>query len=185
MTKDQTPQNREDGAPRAGVPRRTVLRGAAWSMPVVAVAAATPARAASGDGNVIVTSSCYGITILGVGASFPQFHITAVGQPVLAGSTFLLSGTGLAGLTFGSATGLFDVQLVGGNQAIVTVGSDIPAGSSSTLQVTGIGGAFLARTYTLSVDTILGNANVITTDDSASQRLSGVSVLGVLVGRCS
>lgn len=154
-------------------------------MPIVAAAAAMPARAASGDGNVIVTSSCYGITILGVGASFPQFHITAVGETIKAGSTFLLSGTGLANLTFGSATGLFDVQLAGGNQAMVTVRSDIPAGSTSTLQVTGIAGAFLARTYTLAVDTVVGNANVITSDDSASQRLSGVSVLGVLVGRCS
>ncbi|UJP11414.1 hypothetical protein L2X99_07865 [Microbacterium sp. KUDC0406] len=33
----------------AGPSRRTVLAGAAWSVPVVAVAIATPARAASGD----------------------------------------------------------------------------------------------------------------------------------------
>jgi hypothetical protein len=38
--------------PNSGIARRTVLKSAAWSVPVVAVAAAVPARAASGDVNV-------------------------------------------------------------------------------------------------------------------------------------
>jgi hypothetical protein len=35
--------------PKSGLSRRTVLKGAAWSVPVVAVATAVPAYAASGD----------------------------------------------------------------------------------------------------------------------------------------
>lgn len=35
---------------KTGVTRRTVMKGAVWSVPVVAVAAAVPARAASGEG---------------------------------------------------------------------------------------------------------------------------------------
>ncbi|MFE6994438.1 hypothetical protein ACFVAE_00605 [Microbacterium sp. NPDC057659] len=38
--------------PKSGVSRRTVLKGAAWSVPVVAVTTAVPAQAASGDVNV-------------------------------------------------------------------------------------------------------------------------------------
>ncbi|MFD6700963.1 MULTISPECIES: hypothetical protein [unclassified Microbacterium] len=173
-------------AARTGIiRRRTVIKGAAWSIPVIAAAVAAPARAASGQGNVVVTSSCWGLTILGIGASFPEFHIAAVGETISAGSTFILQGTGLANLVFGGTMGLFDIHLVDGNQAVVTLRRDIPAGTSLTLQVTGVAGAFIARTYSLTVGTVIGNANVIHTDDSASQRLSGVSVLGVLVGRCS
>lgn len=43
---------------RSGVPRRTVLAGAAWSVPIVAVALATPAAAASAaaEGRFVIES---------------------------------------------------------------------------------------------------------------------------------
>ena len=58
---------------KSGVTRRTVVKGAAWSVPVIALAVGTPARAASGDvgqvwiehveGGTWVNPDYYGINI--------------------------------------------------------------------------------------------------------------------------
>ncbi|MCW2847270.1 MAG: hypothetical protein JWR90_1244 [Marmoricola sp.] len=42
-----------------GLSRRTVMRGAAWSVPVISLAAVAPAYAASGDGDLLLDSSTY------------------------------------------------------------------------------------------------------------------------------
>jgi len=170
-----------------GHTRRTVIKSAAWSIPAIAVATAVPLAAASvppAQQNVIVTSSCYGINILGIGQSFPQFTITAVGAPIQAGSTFLLTGTGIANLTFGDTNGLGVLNILSSDSAIFTLNQAIPAGSSATLQVTGFASAQVLRSYTMSVGTIIGNANTNHADDAASQTLLGVSLFGILVGYC-
>lgn len=49
-----------------GLSRRRVVKGAAWSLPVIAATVAVPAHAASGKANIAVTSSCFaGTTALG------------------------------------------------------------------------------------------------------------------------
>lgn len=99
--------------PESGLKRRTVVNAAAWSVPVIAAAAATPAASASvpvEDENVSISSSCYGINILGFGQSFPQFHITAQGAAIEAGSTFLLRGGGLGNLTFGGFNDFLEIK---------------------------------------------------------------------------
>lgn len=51
---------------RNGLSRRRVVKGAAWSLPVIAATVAAPAHAASGKANIAVTSSCFaGTTALG------------------------------------------------------------------------------------------------------------------------
>ncbi|MFJ3958387.1 hypothetical protein [Arthrobacter sp. NPDC090010] len=169
------------------ITRRTVTRGAAWSLPVIAATMAAPAAVASvppAQQNVIITAGCYGINILGVGQSFPEFTITAVGAPILAGSTFNIQGTGLGNLTFGNANGAGFLNIINGTTAQFTLSQDIPAGSSITLRVTGLLSAQVLRTYTMSVGNVLGNANSIHSDDSAGTTLLGVSVFGILVGYC-
>lgn len=171
---------------RQGVTRRTVTRTAAWSVPVVLAVAAAPMAAASPNTeNVSITSSCYGLNILGFGMSFPQFHFTAVNAPIDVGSTFLLTGSGLANLTIGGLTGIFDFKLLSSGSAVLTVRSTISAGSTATIQVTGLASAQVLTTYTVSVQNIIGNANTTSTDDSAMQSLTGMSVFGILLGRCS
>lgn len=170
-----------------GPSRRNVLKGAAWSVPVIAAAAATPLASASvppAQQNVIVTASCYGINILGIGQSFPQFTITAVGAPIQAGSTFQLTGTGIANLTFGGISGLGVLNFLNANTAVFTLSQAIPAGGSITLQVTGFASAQALRSYTMSTGNIIGNANSNHGDDAASQTLLGVSLFGILVGYC-
>ncbi|WP_265445216.1 hypothetical protein [Flexivirga meconopsidis] len=165
--------------------RRTVAKGAAWTVPVVATALAAPAASASTAGqDVVVSSSCYGLTILGVGASFPQFTITAVGAPIEAGSTFTLTGSGLANLTLGGPTGFFDFKLLNGGAMQITLNQTIPAGGSQTVRVTGIISKQVLKTYTLSATNIIGNANSVKSNDTASANLTGVSVLGLIVGYC-
>ncbi|MDR6868000.1 hypothetical protein J2Y69_002608 [Microbacterium resistens] len=171
----------------SGPSRRSVLKTAAWSVPVIAAASAMPLAAASvpaDQQNVRVSSSCYGINILGIGQSFPQFTIAAVGSTVRAGSTFNITGTGIGNLTFGDSNGLGFFNFLNGNTVQFTLTRDIPAGSSATVQVTGFASAQALRTYTMSVGTIIGNANTNKADDAAGQTLLGVSLFGVLIGYC-
>lgn len=102
MLEDSTPTSSRQGAePQGrGVPRRTVVVGAAWAIPVVAVAVATPLAAAStteptlqfamaaytvsGCGtldNVVVTATTNGTT--------PPPAGTAVSIALPAGYTFV------------------------------------------------------------------------------------------------
>lgn len=61
---------------KAGLSRRTVLKGAAWSVPVVAAAVAVPMAAASHEGhnlgNLLVSSS----DISSINATFGSFELT-------------------------------------------------------------------------------------------------------------
>ncbi|MCW2848765.1 MAG: hypothetical protein JWR90_2739 [Marmoricola sp.] len=50
---------RPEPAPPSPPSRRTLIRAAAWSVPLISLAAAAPAYAASGDGTVGETSELY------------------------------------------------------------------------------------------------------------------------------
>ncbi len=166
--------------------RRTVTRSAAWSVPIIAAVVAAPAASASVivPQDVIVSASCYGLNILGFGFSFPQFTIEAQNVDILPGSTFTITGSGVGNLTFGGYAGL-NFNFVGTNSALVTTTEVIPAGTSTTVQVTGLASFQALAQYTLSVTSIIGNRNNIPTNDSASANLSGFSFLGVLGGLCT
>jgi len=63
---------------RTAMGRRTVMRGAAWSVPVIAFAAASPARAASGDECPCFTPTTFGpvVTISGTNITGGQGRLT-------------------------------------------------------------------------------------------------------------
>lgn len=182
-------ENRRPIARATGVKRRTIVKGAAWALPVIAATTATPLVAASVKPavaqNVRITASCWGPNILGVGASYPQFRIDAVGAPVLAGSTFNLVSTGLAGVSIGGGNGLVGVDLINNNNATITLKQTIPAGGSTNIRVTGVVDVTLGRTFTLSTQTIFGNENQDHQDDSDWTTMTGATILGVLVGVCN
>lgn len=187
MSNSTTPGDVRTTDPAPGFERRTVLKGAAWSVPVVALAVAAPIAAASvpaAQQDVIVTSSCYGLSILGVGISYPEFRILAVGAPILAGSTFLITGVGIGNLTIGDTSGLGVLNLLNPSTVRYTLTSDIPAGGAAVVRVTGLASVQALRTYTMTAQTILGNANAAPGNDSASQTLVGGSLFGLNVGYC-
>lgn len=144
-----------------GVSRRTLVKGAAWSLPVIAVAAATPLASASVAWNATVTADCSGDydisvltgivgaglvgvvqTALGVLGLEPnatrEFTVTATTGDIPAGTQYLLTDPN-ALLT---VEGLEDV--IGAGVAgvistaegfILTLANPIPQGSSFTVDV--------------------------------------------------
>lgn len=75
-----------DVAPQPGKPsRRTVLVGAAWSVPVIAAAAAAPQVAASGDpkGSLRINTS----SMWGGGGQSPQGNFTIISSSEIGGDT--------------------------------------------------------------------------------------------------
>lgn len=169
------------------VSRRTIAKGAAWSVPVVAVAAAAPAASAStATADVVVTHTCVSQNILGTGlVSRPQFNISAVDQPVAAGSTYALSGTGLANISLAAVGGsLVSVSVLSGTSATVTVNQAIPAGGTVSFQVVGIATVAALTTFTLALLSETGNDNTNKGNDAASGQYLGVAALGYLIGAC-
>lgn len=83
----------------ADVKRRALIKGAAWSVPVIAVAVAAPAHAASGDvvENVQVEGRCGGIGVAGQG-----FAIDSGGSTIPAASTITITRSGPVSLGLGS-----------------------------------------------------------------------------------
>lgn len=70
---------------RSGLSRRTVLSAAAWSVPVVAAAAAVPMHAASGAGAAIDTD--------GLVLAFPDANVSGSSELALSGQIVLSSPT--------------------------------------------------------------------------------------------
>lgn len=71
----------------AGIPRRAVVKGAAWSVPVVAASVAAPAFAASTD------CACFVPDTLGSGANFSVNQISGGAGVVVYNSGFGIDGT--------------------------------------------------------------------------------------------
>ncbi|NNG39260.1 hypothetical protein HJ588_08230 [Flexivirga sp. ID2601S] len=93
------------------VSRRTVAKGAAWTVPVVSLGVAGPAAAASppATGDVQVSSACGGISIGPIGGvyTFPAYKITVTGSDLMPGSTFavnLHAFGGVVGVVSGTPT---------------------------------------------------------------------------------
>lgn len=140
-----------------GVSRRTLVKGAAWSLPVIAVAAATPLAAASTAENfdVAVTPSCvgnYDLTgLLGLIEAVPgvgdaagatvQGLLSAIGLEPFQSRGYTITaaeGTIPAGTQFTLTTepGLIDLSLLAGaiNASVLGVVS-VNGSSSATLEL--------------------------------------------------
>ncbi|MGF3055965.1 hypothetical protein [Microbacterium sp. YY-01] len=123
----------------AGLDRRTVLRGAAWSAPVIAAAVAMPLAAASDNqANITIDSGC--LQVFG-GSVLPGFTVRNNGTDAYSGTitiveTIDLSSIGLsaarsllwAGIGLGSLGGILE-----GHDRGVTVGRWQGSGGSGWL----------------------------------------------------
>lgn len=112
-----TPEH-DDALTGAGISRRTIVKGAAWSLPVLAVAVATPAHAAS-------VNPLAGVDVQVTGACENDYDLGVLTALVGAGLVGLVQTTILAplGLTSG-ASRTFTITAAEG---------DIPAGTTFAL----------------------------------------------------
>lgn len=137
-----------DGAARGSArptsfPRRTILAGAAWSVPAIALATAVPAYAASNDTNLAFDKASYNTTSCGAisgayvsatASSQPQTGV-AVTVTVADGYTFADGSTSSTGTTDGS--GRYTVPDIyvpdrgGSGSAVATSGSSSNTASAS------------------------------------------------------
>ncbi len=130
----------------SGFSRRTIVKGAAWSVPVIAAAVATPLAAASGDaGDFQLDGTCGALGLLGVG-----FDLTAGAVDLPTGTTVTVTTSGIANLGLLTATGgLADVTLLGATGNVITLTAPLPAGTTLSLRTTislGIGSTLTGTT---------------------------------------
>lgn len=146
-----------------GISRRTIVKGAAWSIPVMAAAVAAPAAVATGGPgwDVTVSAACSGqyslrllqnqvgtalvavaeglLNALGLSRATREFTITATEGTVPAGTTFSLAyPDGLIDLTLLQGlieTNALTVVTINNSQATFTLDSDLTQGQSITLDL--------------------------------------------------
>lgn len=132
--------------------RRTVVKGAAWAAPAIALAIAAPAASAStvDIGAFTLNGTCGILGTLG-----PGFTLTAGSAPIPAGTTISITGSGVANIGVFSVTGgTATVSVLSGTSRLVTLTADLPAGQTMELRTTlSISVAFtLSGTVTLPTD---------------------------------
>jgi len=119
-----------------GISRRTIVKGAAWSVPVIAAAVATPLAAASGDievGAFALNGTCGVLGVVG-----PGFTLTAgPTTPLPVGTTVTVTGTGVANIGVFSVTGgTANVNVLSGTSRQITLTSALPAGATIDFRTT-------------------------------------------------
>jgi hypothetical protein len=118
----------------SGIDRRVVLRGVAWSLPVIALAAATPARAASVSdvGAFALGGSCGTIGILG-----PGFTLTAASAPLPVGTILIITGAGVSNIgVFTVSGGSASVVALSGTSRLITLTAELPADATMSFRTT-------------------------------------------------
>ncbi|TQL54054.1 hypothetical protein [Subtercola boreus] len=118
------------------IERRTVVRTAAWSVPVIALAVAAPMAAASGDidlGAYQLTGTCGILGVVG-----PGFTLTAgPAQPLPVGTTVVITGSGVANIGVFSVTGgTASVSVLSGTSRQITLTSALAAGATLAFRTT-------------------------------------------------
>ncbi|WP_440708374.1 hypothetical protein [Herbiconiux sp. YIM B11900] len=119
----------------SGVARRTVMKGAAWSLPVIALAVSTPLAAAS-DIQVGAFSLNGACGILGVIA--PGFTLTAAADaPLPVGTTVIITGSGVANIgVFSVSGGTANVAVLSDTSRQITLTAALPAGATIDFRTT-------------------------------------------------
>ena len=138
--------------------RRTLVKGAAWSLPVIAVAAATPMAAAS-------TGVVEGVAINGdcavLGLLLPGFTVDAPTDAIPAGSTLTIAFDGLLNVDVlqfglnGGLAGVATINVVGGNQVVNFTQDFTGSGSLRALLAVTLAGTITA-TLTLPTGSTAG-----------------------------
>ncbi|WP_435743082.1 hypothetical protein [Microbacterium sp. PMB16] len=118
-----------------GFSRRTVVKGAAWSVPVIAAAVATPLAAAStvDVGAFSVDGTCGVLGLLG-----PGFLITAgPTTPLPVGTTINITGGGIANIGVFSVTGgTANVNVLSPTSATIVLTAPLAAGAQLAARTT-------------------------------------------------
>ncbi|MFK3676441.1 hypothetical protein ACI2IP_01835 [Microbacterium sp. NPDC090218] len=119
-----------------GVSRRTLVKGAAWSVPVIAAAVATPLAAASGDIEVGAFSLDGTCGILGtLGPGFTLQAGPTVALPV--GTSVTITGSGIANIGVFSVTGgTAEVGVLSPTSRQITLTAAVPAGATIAFRTT-------------------------------------------------
>ncbi|MBF4572902.1 hypothetical protein ITJ64_10275 [Herbiconiux sp. VKM Ac-1786] len=118
-----------------GLDRRTVMKGAAWSVPVIALAVATPAHAASivDVGAFALRGTCGTLGLLGPGFTLQAGPTT----PLPVGTTVTITGSGVANIGVFSVTGgTATVNVLSGTSRQITLTAALPAGATIAFSTT-------------------------------------------------
>ena len=122
-------------SPARSVSRRALVKGAAWSVPVIAVAAATPLAAASTATNVgdfHIDGTCGVLGVLG-----PGFTLTAGSAPLPVGTIINITGSGIANIGVFSVTGgTATVNVLSGTARQITLTAPLAAGATIDFRTT-------------------------------------------------
>ncbi|MBO0984094.1 hypothetical protein [Rathayibacter sp. SD072] len=117
------------------VTRRSVAAATAWTVPVVAVAVATPSAAASiaEVGPFALRGTCGILGIVGPGFTLRAGPTT----PLPVGATVVVTGSGVADIGFFSVSGgSADVLVLSGTGRQIVLTADVPAGATITFRTT-------------------------------------------------
>lgn len=132
------------------VSRRTIAKGAAWSVPVVAVAAAAPAASASTTTDVgayHIDGSCGVLGVLG-----PGFTLTAGTAPLPVGTVINITGSGIANIGVFSVTGgTASVAVLSPTSRSITLTAPLAAGAQMAFRTT----LSISVAFTLNAATVL------------------------------
>lgn len=115
--------------------RRSLVKSAAWSVPVIALATAAPFASASpvvNVGNFRVVGDCGVLAVLG-----PGFEVTAGAAPLPVDTQILINGSGVANIgLFSVLGGTADVVVLGGTGRRITLTAPLAAGATLQLRTT-------------------------------------------------
>jgi len=123
-----------DAAAPAGISRRTIATAAAWSVPAIALAVATPAAAAStiDVGAYSLNGSCGILGVVG-----PGFTLKAGTTALPVGTTIVITGSGVANVGVFSVTGgAASVAVLSGTSRSIVLTAPLAAGATISLRTT-------------------------------------------------
>jgi hypothetical protein len=125
----------DDTTKNTHVSRRTLVKGAAWSVPIIAAAVATPLAAASvvDVGAFAIRGNCGVLGVLGPGFTLQAGPST----PLPVGTTVTVTGSGIANIgVFSVSGGTADVAVLSNTSRQITLTSELPAGATIAFRTT-------------------------------------------------
>ncbi|PPG35536.1 hypothetical protein C5E10_03765 [Pseudoclavibacter sp. RFBG4] len=114
------------------IDRRNLVKGAAWSVPVIALVTAAPFASASTVGNFSVDGSCAVLGLIG-----PGFVVTAGAQPLPIGTRIDIVGQGGVNIGVFSVTGgTASVNVLSQSASRITLTAPLAANQTLALRST-------------------------------------------------
>lgn len=185
--------NNSTTAPRS-IDRRTIVKGAAWSVPAIAAAVAMPMAAASETATFDVRVQRERCTFIGVRGQKPNFTIYADAGTIPTGSVFELKvSNGLFNLGLfqddpNAGYAVLDLGLIGQNRTYqITTTRDITSGTPLTVDYLpdALLGVFAGQNASLSYVSSPSGTESGPGKNADTMSVSGVEALFVVVYSCS